>query len=170
MKKILVLLCVLILTSCSSTHIQRADEVDKFSVTKLIEDAQLILKAADDKQLPGFAGLYKNTADQLMVGLVEGNEETRRMILNMTLNNDQIRFFSAQFTKDELEFQMNRLNGELAYLQKKGFVFNDFGISTKDNRLVVNVPRDDPKNIELLTGIVEKKYILFKVTKPWKAS
>lgn len=88
--------------------------------------------------------------------------------MNMTMKDDKIQFFSAQFTKDELELQMERLNEELPNLQKKGLVFNDFGISTKDNRLVVNVPRDDLTNYELITEVIEKKHILFRVTEEWR--
>ncbi|WP_169091651.1 hypothetical protein [Paenibacillus sp. PL91] len=168
MDKILVLLCALVLTSCSSMPLQKVEEVDITSVIDIPDDdVVIILKAAKNNLLPGFAGVYKS-ADQLFIGLVEGSEETRQMILNMTMKDDKIQFFSAQFTKDELQLQMERLNEELPNLQKKGLVFNDFGISTKDNRLVVNVPRDDLTNYELITEVIEKKYILFRVTEEWR--
>ncbi|MDQ8734226.1 hypothetical protein [Paenibacillus sp. LHD-38] len=169
MCKVLVMLCTLVLTSCSSMHLKNVEEVNISSVIDIPDDdIAIILNAAKDKLLPGFAGVYKNNADQLIIGLVEGSEETRQMILNMAMKDDKILFFSAQFTKDELELQMERLNKELPNLQKKGLVFNDFGISTKDNRLVVNVPRDDLTNFELITEVIEKKYILFRVTEEWR--
>lgn len=168
MRKILVLLCALVLTSCSSMHLQNVEEVNISSVIDIPnDDIVIILNADKDKLLPGFAGVYKS-ADQLIIGLVEGNEETRQLILNMTMKDDKIQFFSAQFTNDELELQMERLNEELPNLQKKGLVFNNFGISTKDNRLVVNVPRDDLTNFELITEVIDKKYILFRVTEEWR--
>lgn len=80
MKKILVLLCAIVLASSSSMHLQKVEEVDISNVIDLPEDdVVIILKAAKNKLLPGFAGVYKS-ADQLSIGLVEGSEETRHTI------------------------------------------------------------------------------------------
>lgn len=57
------------------------------------------------------------------------------------------KFFSAQFTKDESIVKK-------PVLKMERVVFNDNGISTKDNRLVINVPRDDVTNFESITEVI----------------
>lgn len=128
-----------------------------------------IKDAAKKGEITGFAGSYMDTPKgELKIGLT--NDDQQRIIMEMipVELKSRVKFFHADYSLDELQNKMDALNKKVLDLTSSGLEFNDFGISVKDNRIEINIPKESEKVKNDFNKIVDTKYIKFNITEPYK--
>lgn len=133
------------------------------------ENGDAIRSAAERGEIDGFGGSYMDQkSGNMYVAIVGDNESSREKVLEKVPFKNNVRFYKAEFTLKELQLQKEKLSKSIESLVKQGLKFNDYGVSEEENKIEVNLPNDKEKNKDLITSIVEEKYLIFRVTPPWE--